>query len=131
MKQCLSKNGIIVVELHDISTILGNGEKLDIKVRRVEKKNGDYILCKWPSEPINWSSNDFIANMKVLVDIFNSKGEKKFGKSFNSIEKIYSYEEISFIAEMVGLITIRTNFLGEINEKIEKEFDCSKLIFCL
>lgn len=100
LKQKLSKGGKIFFELHKIDNVVSNLNNISIQKRTIVMKTGESVECFWPYDEINWSADDFEAKMNVKIKVSKEKNTL-FEKTFQSLEIIYSVEEIKFISSIL------------------------------
>ena len=96
----LSENGVFVVETHCIDEIVANMSNTEIKRRRYKHFDKE-ISVEWPHS-IEWSKDDFTANMTVLLES-NDSSDCHERIMFSSVEHIYSSKELDFLAGLGGL----------------------------
>lgn len=108
MKTILKYKGLIFIELHRINDLLSNYDNAAIKKRTSKMPGGEEIECTWPHGKIKWASTDFVAKMDVAVKI-NGSDKMSINKMFKSVEYIYSFDELNFMASLLGYKCIKFN----------------------
>ena len=111
LSKIIVPGGMLFLELHDLNLLRKNLDDLKIKERIIYCQKEKSIKCVWPSAPIEWSNEEWVVQMPILIEV--REGRKLVNKK-NLISKEYIHLPSDFknIAEETKLWEFRelTNF---------------------
>ena len=99
-KPLLNTRGKIFIEMHDVGRIMEYITDPQIHFTEVQTTEGEPFKFAWPSGKIKWDNYSYTAKVPVQFLIPTSKRIDTI--EFTSIERIYSVDEVRFIAELLG-----------------------------
>jgi hypothetical protein len=99
IKQTLSKQGKLFIELHDIADTMAYIANPVISYREVPASKDELIKFAWPSDKIKWDPYSHTAEVPVQFIIQSSQLTDTI--EFTSTDHIYSAEEIIFMANLL------------------------------
>lgn len=97
----LKPNACLVIELHKISNVVTAFNTSEIREREYISASGRRVSCVWPSSPITWDENDWIATIPLCLTIHENDGTV-ITESMTSLERIYTSNDIARIARSRG-----------------------------
>lgn len=99
LKRYLLPGARLCFELHDLDLLRDDFADLAIRERTIVDANGSGVRCVWPNGRLRWSSDDWIVEMDVLVQLL-AAGKVVRERQFTSVERIYAVSELVFLAQM-------------------------------
>lgn len=105
LKNLLSENGKLFIEIHNIEKIMEYLTSPMVHEEEIQTSGGADLVVKyaWPSEKISWNCFDYNAIVPIKLILESSSGAETI--ELTSQERIFSTEEIIFIAELLGYNT--------------------------
>jgi len=123
IKNLLSLNGKIFIEIHDIKNIMNYINQPTIVWNEISDVYGSKIKYAWPSGKIIWSHKSFYAEVPVKIVVDSEQGDVIY--EFISKEYIHCYEDIAFLARLLGfkfkLLTSLSNWKSNFNMSVVLE----------
>ena len=102
------ENASVFFECHNIPSIVDGLPDLSIRERAVRLPDGRSLVCQWPSGPLTWQRDSFTVVMPVKVTVLDDAAKAVVETHrFESRERIFTFEEIAFVAKGAGASAVR------------------------
>jgi len=122
LKLLIKPHGKVVIELHNIHYAMRYVAEPLIKFFEVTGRAGEIITYAWPGGKIVWSPESHTAEVPITCIVRDGKKVQKL--DFTSIDHLYSAEDISFMANLLGyVVRVRSN-----DYNWQKQFDNSVVL---
>lgn len=102
LKNLLNKNGRLFLEIHNIEMMMEylTSPIVQIKELRTSESTDLVVKYAWPSAKISWNPFDYNAVVPIKLILESSTDTETI--EFTSQDRIFSTEDIMFIAELLG-----------------------------
>jgi SAM-dependent methyltransferase len=102
----LRPNGVILIELHNLVSLLGGLVDLEIRERVIPLGGDRRLVCTWPSGPLRWRRQDWVVDMPVRFEYRNGTRTTRV-INFISTEWIYTVNYLRREIQRLGGLKLK------------------------
>lgn len=114
IRAMMRSGGLLVIECHRISTLVGGAAELSIRERVGKTADGAVVRCRWPEAEIEWSPRSWTATMTIALSIARAGTATAEHYKFLSREEIHSADYLADAAIAAGFTEINDNSISSI-----------------